>query len=217
MRCKTVTMILAIAPLAAAYAQTSKMQALLQAMGANAKQMSAYQWKQKTTIMRAGNPAGFKLEEVRFDAAGQPQRTTLSQPEQKRMGPLRARKAAAVRDDVQEVMQLAARYAHPQLQAQAVRSGEIWEGPGTLRVRARALISPLDEVEISISSTNHLVIRADVKTQHDGRPVNIALEYQPIPNGPSMLARMTVQIPADNIVVNVESFDYVRLASPNFP
>ena len=198
-------------------AQTPKTQALLMAMGANGKQMAAYQWKQKTTIIRNGSPAGFKLEEVRFDATGQPQRITLAQPEQKKMGPLRARKAAAIKDDVQEVMQLAARYAHPQQLAQAIQKGEIWEGQGAMRVHARSLILPVDEVNMSVNPASYLATRVDIKSQHDGRPVTIAIDYQQMPNGPSMLSRMTVQIPEDNIVVHVESFDFMRLASSSLP
>src|ERR687883_174589 len=71
-------------------AQTPKAKALLTALGANGRQMASYQWKQRTTVSRNGRQAGFRLEEVRFDAGGPPQRVTLSPSEQKRMGPLRA-------------------------------------------------------------------------------------------------------------------------------
>jgi hypothetical protein len=40
------------------------------------------------------------------------------------------------------------------------------------------------------------------------------MDYQKIPGGPSVMTRMTVQVPKDNIIVNVESFDFVRLAGP---
>lgn len=197
-------------------AQTPKAQALLMAMGANAKQAATYQWKQKTTIVRKGNPTGHRLDEVRFDATGQMHRVTLVQPEEKKMGPLKARKAAAVKEDLQEVMQLAGRYANPQQMAATIRKGELWEGVGSLRVQARAAVLPTDEVTITFSASTFLPIRADIKTQHEGSPVAIVIDYQQLPNGPAMLARMTVQIPGDSIAVNVESFDYVRLAGSNF-
>lgn len=184
------------------------------AFGANSKHVVAYQWKQKTTIIRKGNPTGFKLEEVRFDPGGQPHWMTLDKSEERRMGPFMARKAAAIKDDVQEVMQLAARYANPREISQAIRRGEIWEGQGTLRVQARSLILPADEMMMVVNSATYLPVRADFKTQHEGSPVAIAIDYERLPNGPSMIARMTVQIPHDNIVVNVESYDFVRLADP---
>jgi hypothetical protein len=199
------------------FAQAPKTQALLMAMGANGKQMAGYQWKQKTTIIRNGNPVAFRLEEVRFDAGGQPQRITISQSEPKKMGPLKAHKASEIKDDVQEVMQLAGIYANPQQLARAIQKGEIWEGPATLRVQSRAVILPIDELTISVNGSTYLATRLDVKSQHEGKPVSIAIDYKQLPNGPNMMARMTVQIPGDNVIVNVESFDFVRLVSSNLP
>lgn len=192
--------------------QSQKAQALLMAMGANGKQMVSYQWKQKTTVIRKGNPLDPILDEIRFDATGQVQRITLVKPEEKRMGPLRARKAAEVKDSVQEVMQLARRYASPQLLSEAIRKGEIWEGSHALRVQARGVLLPVDEMTMQVNPSTYLATRIDFKTQYEGSPVAIALDYLPLPGGPSMMTRMTVQIPKENIVVNVESFDFVRLA-----
>jgi hypothetical protein len=210
---KHFTMILTMPLLAGVLAaQSPKTQAILMAMGANGKQMAAYQWKQKTTIIRRGNPASYKVDEIRFDAAGQMQRITLVQPEQKKMGPLMARRANAIKTDVQEVMQLTARYANPQQLGQAIQRGEVWEGPATLRVQARSVILPGDEMIMTVNPRTYLPSRIDFKTQHDGNPVAIVVEYEQLPNGPSITARMTVQIPEDGIVVNVESYDYMRLA-----
>jgi hypothetical protein len=198
------------------FADASKTRALLMAMGANSKQMISYKWKQKVTVIRKGKPMEPMLEELRFDATGQLQRMTLVKPEEKRMGPLRARKAAETKESVQEVMQLARQYSNPQQLTQAIQKGEIWEGQGTLRVQARSVVLPVDEMMISVNSASYLATRIDFQTQHEGSPVAIAIDYQQLPNGPSMMTRMTVQIPKEDIVVNVESFDFIRLAGPNF-
>jgi hypothetical protein len=192
-------------------------QGLLMALKANGKQMISFQWKQKVTVYRKGHPSEPMIEEIRFDATGQPHRVTLAKPEEKRMGPLRARKAADIKEDVQEVMQLARRYSSPQQIAEAIQRGEVWEGQGKLRVQARAAVIPVDEMTILASGATYLPTRIDVKTLHEGSPVTIAIDYQQLPNGPSMMDRMTVQIPKDDIVVNVESFDFIRLAGPVTP
>jgi hypothetical protein len=44
--------------------------------------------------------------------------------------------------------------------------------------------------------------------------VSIEIDYQQLPGGPNMMVRMTVQIPKEDIIVSVRSFDFVRLASP---
>lgn len=214
MRQKTLATI-SILPLLAGVlaAQAPKTQALLMALGANAKQMAPYQWKQRVTVIRKGVPTGTFLEELHVDATGQLQRITLARPEEKRMGPLRARKAADVKESVQEVMQLAGTYANPQQLSQAIRKGEIWEGQGALRVQSRSLILPVDEMTMLVSGATYLATRIDVRTQHEGSPVTIAIDYRQLADGPSMMTRMTVQIPKEDIVVNVEGYDFVRLAS----
>jgi hypothetical protein len=194
--------------------QASTKQALLMAMQANGKQMAAFQWKQKTTVFRKGKPLDPMIEELRFDATGQLQRITLVKPEQKRMGPIRARKAADTKESIQEVMQLAGRYANPQQLAQAIQKGEIWEGEGRLKVQARTVVLPMDEMTMVVNSGTYLATRVDFKTQYEGSPVAIAIDYEQFPNGPSMMTRMTVQISEEEIAVKVESFDFVRLAGP---
>jgi len=191
-------------------------QALVMALRANAKKM-APQWKQKITVFRRGTPTQPMIQEVRLDADGQIHRIVLSQPAEKRMGPLRARKVAEVKEDVQEVMQLASRYANPQQIGEAIQKGELWEGQGRLRLRARSVVLPADEVTIMFNSTNYLASRIDVRSQHEGSPVTIAIDYEQLPNGPSMMSRMTVQIPKDDILVNVESFDFARPAGQMIP
>ena len=206
--------LLTAGPLAA---QQPASQALLMAMSANGKQMMSYRWKQKITVIRRGNPSEPMIEEVRLDASGQPHRITLARPEEKRMGPLRARKAAEIKESIQEVMQLAGRYAAPPQIAGAIRKGEVWEGPGRLRVQSRAVVLPMDDMTILVNSASYLATRIDINTQHDGAPVTIAIDYEQAPGGPSMMSRMTVRIPKDGIVVDVESFDFVRLAGSVIP
>jgi hypothetical protein len=211
---KTAATLLTIPLLAAAFpSQPSKSQALLMALRANSQKMADYQWKQRITVFRKGIPSGVILEELRFDLSGQVLRTVLSKPEERRMGPLRARKAAEVKEDIQEVMQLAGRYGDPQAAAQAIQKGEIWEGPDALRVQARSVILPGDEMTMVVNPATFVVSHADVRTQHEGGPVTISIDYRPLPGGPGMMTQMSVQIPAGNIAVNVEAYDFVRLAA----
>lgn len=196
-------------------AESPKTQALLMSLGANSKQVRAYQWKQRTTVVRKGTTAGVKLDEIRFDRNGQLQRITLAAPEEKKAGPLRARKVAEVKEAVEEVMMLASRYANPHEIAKAIQKGEIWEGQGTIRVRAQSILLPLDEMHIQFSSASYLPVQADFKTQQEGRPVVIGVTYQQLRNGPSVVTRMTVRIPGEDVLVTVDSYDFVRLAPPS--
>ena len=210
--CGLVIAICSLGGLSAAQAPTK--QALLMAMSANGKQATGYQWKQRTTVVRNGKPLDPTIEELRFDLTGQLRRTTLLKPEEKKMGPIRARKAADVKESIQGVMQLAVRYVDPRQMAQAIQKGDLWEGEGRLRVEARYLVSPDDQMTLTLDARTYLPTRADFKASYDGDPVAISAYYDQLPNGPSMTTRMTVQMPDEGVAVNVESFDFVRLAGP---
>ena len=218
MKSKSLLTVLMIPLLAAAPAAlTTEKQALLMALRTNSQQLSTLQWKQKVTGIRKGTAMVPIVEEIRFDATGQMRRTTLARPEPKRMGPLKARKAAEVKDTIEDVMQLARQYADPRTFARAVERGELWQGPHNLRIQARSVLLPGDDLSVAASGATYLATRADCKTQHEGDPIAIAIDYEQLPNGPSVMRRMFVQIPKDDIAVHVESFDFVRLAAPTIP
>ena len=190
--------------------QSPKKQALLLALSANAKELQAYRWKQRTTVVRRDVPMEPTVEEIRFDPAGQPQRIVLSRPEEKRMGPLRARKAAEIKASVREAMELARRYASPQLLAEVIQKGEVWEGEGSLRVHSRSILLRGDEIVMAASSRTYLATRVEIATRHDGESMAIAIDYEQPQRGPSRMVRMVVRIRAEEIVVLVDSFDFLR-------
>ena len=86
-----------------------------------------------------------------------------------------------------------------------------------IRVEARSVILPMDEMTMITSSSTYLATRADFTTQYEDNSVAITIDYEQLPDGPSMMARMTVRIPKEDIVVSVESFDFMRPAGPNIP
>jgi hypothetical protein len=98
---------------------------------------------------------------------------------------------------------------------QAIQKGEIWEGPDRLRIEARAVILPMDEMTMTVNRSANLATRIELKTQYEGSPVAIAIDYETLPGGPSMMMQMIVQIPNEDVVVRVDSFDFVRLAGSN--
>src|SRR5437868_875429 len=104
-------------------------------MAANAKRMMHYEWKQRVTVFRKGQPAEPVIIQVRFDSGGQMQRTTLSAPEQKQRRGLRGRVAAGVKEDVQQIMELAGRYNKPQQMMEAVQKAQISEAPEVGAIR----------------------------------------------------------------------------------
>lgn len=193
-----------------AFPQVPATTTVLLAMAANAKQVVQYEWKQRITVIRKGNPSEPVIDQVRFDSTGQMQRTTISAPEPKRG--LRGKIAAGVKEDVKGIMELAGRYNKPQQMIEAVKKSQVSETPGagTIRLQANDLINPNDSMSMLVSSTTHLAIHVDIKTVYDGGPMMIAQDYSPLPNGPNVMKGMKVSVPMKGLVINIESYDYAR-------
>jgi hypothetical protein len=185
---------------------------ILPAMAANAKRVVQYDWKQRITVVRKGNPSEPVIDQIHFDSAGQMQRTTISAPQQKEMKGIRGRIAAGVKQDVKGIMELAGQYNKPQQMVEAVRTAQISQPPngGTIRLQANDLIQPADAMTMLVDSTTHLARHVDIKTKYDGGPVTIAQDYGQIPNGPNMMKSMRVSAPSKDLVINVDSYDYTQ-------
>jgi hypothetical protein len=185
---------------------------LLLPMAANAKRMMHYEWKQRITVVRKGQPSEPVINQVRFDSTGQMQRTTLSAPEQKQMRGLRGRVAAGVKEDVKQIMELAGSYNKPQQMVEAIKKAQISQAPGgnTIRVQANNLIKPTDSMTMLVNGATKLAKHIDIRTDYEGDPMTIAQDYAPVPGGPNVMKSMRVSVPRKNLVVNVDSYDFVQ-------
>ena len=197
-----------LAPLLGQMPVTS--QRLLLAMGMNAKRMTQYEWKQRVTVIRRGNPSEPIISQVRFDSTGQMQRTTISAPPQKQTGGLRGRMAANVKENVKDIMELAGSYNKPQQMMEAVKKAQISQTPGAVRLQSSGLIKPQDSMVMLLDPSTHLATHVDIKTDYEGGPMTIAQDYSPIPDGPNMMKSMRVSAPEKGIVVHVDSYDFNR-------
>ncbi len=192
---------------------------LLAAMAMNAKRVVQYEWKQRVTVIRRRNPSEPVINQVRFDSSGQLQRTTISAPQQKQMGGIRGKIAAEVKENVNDIMELAGSYNKPQQMIEAVKKAEISQpaGAGTVRLQATALIKPTDSMTMLVSSTSHLAVHVDIRTDYEGGPMTVAQDYSSIPDGPNMMKAMKVSVPRKDLLVNVDSYDFTRQSASSKP
>ena len=192
-------------------AEMANSRIILLAMGMNVKQMVQYEWKQRVTVIRKGTPSEPMVDQVRFDSSGQMQRTTISAPPQKQMGGIRGRVAAGVKENVKDIMELAGSYNKPQQMVAAVKKAEISPGPsGMTRLEAANLIQSTDSMTMLVNSTTHLASHLDIRTSYEGGPMTIAQDYSAVPDGPNVMKNMRVSVPQKGLVVNVDSYDFVR-------
>jgi hypothetical protein len=186
--------------------------ATLLAMAANTKRVVHYDWKQRITIVRKGNPSEPIIDRIHFDSSGQMQRTTVSAPPQKEMRGIRGRVAAGVKEDVKGIMELVGQYNKPQQMVEAIRKARISPAAngGATTLQASDLIQPADTMTMLVDSTTHLAKHVDIRTKYDGAPVTIAQDYGSIPNGPNMMKSMRVSAPSKDLAINVDSYDFTQ-------
>ncbi len=184
--------------------------AILLGMAMNAKQMTHYEWKQRITLVRRGNPSEPMIDQVRFDSTGKMQRTTISAPQQKQSGGIRGRVAANVKENVKDIMQLAGSYNQPQQMMEAVKKAQISQTPGATRLVSTGIIKPQDSMVMLLNPSTHLATHVDIKTDYEGGPMTISQDYSPLPDGPNMMKSMKVSAPQKGLVVNVDSYDFNR-------
>ncbi|HEX4169538.1 MAG TPA: hypothetical protein VHZ55_29090 [Bryobacteraceae bacterium] len=200
---------LSIAPL---FAQMMGNRAILLAMGMNAKKVVQYEWKQRVTVIRKGNPSEPMIDQVRFDSTGQMQRTPISVPPQKQMSGIRGRVAANVKENVKGIMELAGAYNKPQQMMSAVQKAQVSRAPGggMTELRASSLIQPSDSMTMLLNSATHLASHIDIRTTYHGDPMTIAQDYSELPDGPNVMKSMRVSVPRKDLAVNVDSYDFAR-------
>lgn len=108
-------------------------------------------------------------------------------------------------------MELAASYNKPQQMVEAVRKAQVAQtGGGAMRLQANNLITPTDSMTMMVNSATHLAKHVDIKTDYNGDPMTIAQDYSQVRGGPNVMKTMRVSVPAKSLVVNVDSYDFVR-------
>lgn len=207
----TIGVSISMMPLLAQVSGTSGQ--LLLAMAANAKQMTQYEWKQRITVVRKGKPAEPIIDQVRFDSSGKLQRTTISAPPE--MSGIRGRIQAGVKENVQQIMELAGRYNKPQQMLEFIKRAQVTETPGAdlMRLQANGLIKPGDATTMLVNPRTHLASHVDIKTDYDGGPMTIAQDYGSLPSGPNVMKSMNVSVPQKDLVIKVESYDFAQQSS----
>jgi hypothetical protein len=110
------------------------------------------------------------------------------------------------------MMELAGRYNKPQQMAASVRKAQVAQTPGSnvIRLEASDLIQSTDSMTILVNPATRLATHINIKTDYDGGPMIISQDYAPLPGGPNVMKSMTVSAPRKDLVVNVDSYDYVR-------
>jgi hypothetical protein len=212
--------ILAMAIGAGAQQQIS---ALMTGMGANAKQLRQYTFKQRTETYYKGELKNAKIDEIHYDPSGErvsiPLDEQKAQSEPRRRGPgsrIIARKIEQKQEEIKEyverLMALTGRYlaADPaKLQAAFSKADVTMAGGGSLvRITMRDYVSNGDVMTMSFDSATNRPTKTEVNTTLDDAPVCIVLAFDQIREGPNYPGRTVVRSDDKQVEVRVFTYDY---------
>jgi hypothetical protein len=231
MRLRIVAMmvtVIAIAVLVLGAQEPDMKQKFAQAQKANGAALRQFTWKSRTVLNLKGETKKMKVDQVVFDSSGQQQKTLLEespQGEQQVSGGRLKKKIVAKKKEefaelMQDLVQLVTSYAHiPPEQMQAFvknASFSLGQAPheGTLKIAGQNAVEPGDAMNIWVDKQTLMMRRVEITTAYDKNPVQVAADYQSIPNGPTYLARATVDYPEKKLQVIVENFEYQPLGPP---
>lgn len=192
-----------------------------QAMQANAVALRGYSWKMRTDVKMDGESKKTSLQQLRFDISGNLQKTMLSAPTEPPKGRgIKGKKIAQKMAELQQLgealSEITMAYLHPnpnQLDS-FLKTANVWEGKrgssGALtRVEGSGLVAPRDSVNIYVNASTKRPTKLEVQSAMNENPVQIVAEYRDLPNGPTYIARVTVDYPEAKLQLIIENFDYV--------
>ncbi len=194
----------------------------------NTAQLQKFSWKQQTEIQLKGETKKTMLNQMRYDAAGNEQKTLLSEgppqeaPAQdtgRRGGRVKKKIIENKKEDFKEMMQglaaLVKSYANippdklKAAMAQAEKPAGKDDLQGAVGLRLQNVVQDKDSLVIWIDPATLLFKRIEISTLYEKKPVTAIANYSAIPGGPAYMAIADLQYPEKELVLKIENFDYI--------
>ena len=188
----------------------------------NADALREYSHQRRTEIRVKGEVKGTRVELIRY-VDGEKETVPLETPAQSagpaRGGGLRGRmvqkKREQMRDEIGRLRQLLESYTAPQsgmrdLLGKAAISRTGSGDDAAIQVVGQGVVTPSDSVILTWSVVHQRPEKIEVRSELDGKPVTVTVDYAQLPNGPFYAARAVISAPKNDLVLNIEEFDYAR-------
>ena len=185
----------------------------------NAALMKQYSWSCRMEVIEEGQVKDTRIDTVNFGPDGNLQYTLMNdQGSALPHGFLRRRLAEKERERVEkyikDIRTLLNEYSLPTSGAVSTfLAGATIQAPdanGLLQVTGGSVVKPGDTLSLWVSAPGGQISRMKVMTTYEGDEVNLSASYKTLASGLSYLAYATVTIPARNLTVQVQNFDYIN-------
>ncbi|HSO74072.1 MAG TPA: hypothetical protein VLU47_04480, partial [Blastocatellia bacterium] len=219
-RLVSIIVMASLAPAATLGAQDAK-QKFASAQKSNAAAARQYTWKSRTELKLKGESKSVKLEQVRYDANGQLQKTPIDtgapQTQQPSGGRLKQRVVAKKKEEFGELIKglagLVNSYAHmPQDKMQAFTQNAAFkpgqgQDAGKIEITGQPGIAAGDSLTLWVDKSTMLFNRISINTVYDKEPVSVAAAYANAP-GLNYMAKATVDYPSKGVQLIVDNYEY---------
>ena len=226
---KTCLPVLAAIVMTLSYAQTMPSQTapsltemavrVTEARKANATLMRQYSWTSRTEVIDQGQVKDTRIDAVNYGPDGRLQRSIMNdQSAPLPFGFLRRRIAEYERTKVEEYLTglrgLLEQYSLPTAgKVQDFMNKATASGPdanGLFEMTGRNVVFPDDTFSLWVDPRTRHAQKIQVSTTFEGDPVNLTATFKTLPTGLNHVAYAEVTVPAKQISVQVQNFDYNR-------
>ena len=221
---------LAVAVIAVGLAQTVPAQSpppavtdvtvrITEARKANAALMRQYSWTSRTEVIDQGQVKDLRIDTVNYGPDGQLQRSTMNdQSAPLPMGFLIRRIAEIERQKVEQYLGglrgLLEQYTLPTAgNVQDFMNRAKATGPdanGLFEMTGQNVVSPGDTFTLFVDPATRHPRKVQVSTTFQGDPVSLTATFKTLPTGLNHVAYAEVTVPAKQLSVQVQNFDYNR-------
>jgi len=226
---KTCLPVLAAIVMTLSYAQTVPSQTapsptemavrVTEARKANATLMRQYSWTSRTEVIDQGQVKDTRIDAVNYGPDGRLQRSIMNdQSAPLPFGFLRRRIVEYERTKVEEYLTglrgLLEQYSLPTAgKVQDFMNKATASGPdanGLFEMTGRNVVFPDDTFSLWVDPRTRHAQKIQVSTTFEGDPVNLTATFKTLPTGLNHVAYAEVTVPAKQISVQVQNFDYNR-------
>jgi hypothetical protein len=200
-------------------APTNMAMRVTEARKANAALMRQYSWTSRTEVIDQGQVKDLRLDAVTYGAGGQLQRTVMNdQSAPLPSGFLRRRIAEHEREKAEEYLTglrgLLEQYTLPTAgKVQDFMSRATAPGPdasGLFEMTGQTVVYAGDTLSLWVNPRNRHVEKVQVSTVFQGDPVTLTATFKTLPSGLNHVAYAEVTVPAKQLSVQVQNFNYNR-------
>ena len=192
---------------------------IAEARKANAALMQQYSWTSRTEVIDQGQVKDLRIDAVNYGLGGQLQRSIMNdQSAPLPFGFLRRRIAEVERQRVEQYLSglrdLLEQYTLPTAgKVQDFMNRATATGPdatGLFEVTGQNVVYPGDTFSIWVDPRTRHPQKVQVSTTFQGDPVNLTATFKTLPSGLNHVAYAEVTVPAKQLSVQVQNFNYNR-------